>query len=239
MAILVVCPGCRKRFQVSDQFAGKTGPCPSCKTVIKIPTKKEEVVIHAPEEYASGGKSATGQLVLKPIARQDARFQPVTAAVIAGAVVLVFVAAFLGRGVIPGSAALNRLLQAVGLLLVSPPLVLGAYSVLYDPELEPYRGKALSLRAGILALVYALLWAVFAYLLPYVRDFASNGELWIWLVVVPPFVVVGGLTALACLDLDFGSGALLYGFYLLVTSVLGWAAGLGWPWHTALSRTAV
>src|SRR3990170_650254 len=27
MSIIIVCPGCGKRFKVSDKFAGKIGPC--------------------------------------------------------------------------------------------------------------------------------------------------------------------------------------------------------------------
>ena len=74
MAILVVCPTCKSRFQVSEKFAGKQGPCPKCKAVITIPRVEDEVKIHAPEEYAGGGsvaaKDASGRAVLKPISRQ-------------------------------------------------------------------------------------------------------------------------------------------------------------------------
>ncbi len=76
MAILVVCPGCKKSFNVDDKFAGKTGPCPNCKTKITIPEKKPEVKIHAPDEFAGGGKGVTGKLLLKPIARQETRIKP-------------------------------------------------------------------------------------------------------------------------------------------------------------------
>jgi hypothetical protein len=236
MAILVVCPGCRKRFQVSDQFAGKTGPCPSCKTTIKIPTKSEEVVVHAPELHAGGGKSTTGEIVLKPVSRKDTKFEPTKAAIIVGAVVVVFAAAFFGRGVIPGTEMLNRLLQGLGLVLVSPALTLAGYTFLRNDELEPYRGKQLALRAGAVAVIYAVLWAAFA--LSPLREMVTGGELWMWLVVAPPFVVVGGLTALACLDLDFGSGVFHYAFYLVVTIFLGWAAGLGWPWQAIATQVA-
>ena len=50
MAIAVICPSCKSRFSVSDQFAGRTGPCPKCKKPIKIPAvTAEAVVIHEPE----------------------------------------------------------------------------------------------------------------------------------------------------------------------------------------------
>ena len=61
MAIDVTCIKCHTRFQVSEKFAGKSGPCPKCKNTIKIPELKDQVVIHAPE--VSGTKTATGQPV--------------------------------------------------------------------------------------------------------------------------------------------------------------------------------
>src|SRR6187401_2984774 len=60
MAIDVTCASCKTRFQVSDKFAGKQGPCPKCKKIITVPTKKDEVVIHVPE---SGPKDSKGVLV--------------------------------------------------------------------------------------------------------------------------------------------------------------------------------
>ena len=40
MPISVVCPGCKARFNVSDKFAGKKGPCPKCKTVLTVPRRR-------------------------------------------------------------------------------------------------------------------------------------------------------------------------------------------------------
>ena len=62
MAILVVCPGCTSRFTVSDQFAGRTGPCPKCKKPITVPTPEaQKVTIHEPERPAAtpGAKPLT------------------------------------------------------------------------------------------------------------------------------------------------------------------------------------
>ena len=41
MPIQVTCPSCLKRFQVSDKFAGKSGPCPNCKKSLRVPDKSE------------------------------------------------------------------------------------------------------------------------------------------------------------------------------------------------------
>lgn len=223
MAIQVVCPGCRTRFQVSDQFAGRIGPCPKCKTPIRIPTKEEEVKVHTPEEFVSGGRTTTGKLALKPIARRYARWNPVMATGIgAGAVVIVVMTAILGALHVFHSP----ITQAIGLLIISPPLVLAGYAALYDEESEPYRGRSLYIRAVVCGVVFASLWALYGYISPRVL----TGEIWNWFFLAPPFVILGGLAAFACLDLDWGSGTLLYAFYLLVTIVLRWLAGLGWIW---------
>jgi hypothetical protein len=58
-----------------------------------------------------------------------------------------------------------------------------------------------------------------------------TGEFWSWLFVAPPFLIMGGLTALACFDLDFGNGIFHYAFYVLVTILLCWVAGMGWVWQ--------
>lgn len=92
MTISVVCPGCKKRFGVSDKFAGQKGPCPSCKTVIQIPAKGEDVVIHAPE--GAGPKDSKGTAVFKPILREETRFDPKIAGAIAATVLVVFVIAW-------------------------------------------------------------------------------------------------------------------------------------------------
>jgi len=226
MSILVVCPGCRKRFSVSDKFAGQTGPCPNCKTKIRVPTKEEEVKIHAPTEFAAGARDARAQAAAKPIARKETPWNPVVAGVITGTVLLVFLGAWLG-----GRAGLLDDLwgRGIGLLLVSPPLVVAGYTFLRDSDdLFPYHGRVLYLRAGICSLIYIALWGVYGYL---VGEQIVSGELWNWIFVLPPFFVAGAMVALMCLDLDFGSGFFHYCFYILATVLLGWAAGAGWPWE--------
>ena len=88
MAIDVTCPACHTRFQVSEKFAGKSGPCPKCKKTIKVPEKKDEVVIHAPE--VSGPKDSTGVAVLKPIGRTETRLSMMQMATIFGSIVVPF-----------------------------------------------------------------------------------------------------------------------------------------------------
>lgn len=228
MPIQVTCPGCLKRFQVSDKFAGQKGPCPNCKTVIQIPKKEDEVVIHGGEEFDFAGKDARGKAIGKPILREQTVVKPGLAAAVAAGVVVVFVsAAMLGRS---GLFRDSLLTCGVGLLIVSPALTVGGYKFLYhSEELLPYRGKPLWLRAAICAVLYVALWGFFEYL---ASRFLS-GELWEWMVLVAPFLCGGAFLGLICFDLDFGGGFLHYSFYVAVIIVLRYVAGLGWIWDIA------
>ncbi len=228
MSIIVTCPGCRKSFKVSDKFAGKTGRCPRCKHTLQVPTKAEEVTVHAPEAFAGGGRTTTGKLITKPIARTDLKAHPVAIVVIVAAVLLVLLATWAGghAGGKPPGVFANPWLTAAGLLLVSLPLVVAAYGVLRDDELEPFRGRSLYVRSAICGTAYAVLWGVFSLLV----SPSLSGEIWNWIFVLPPFVLAGGFFAFASLDLEFGNATMHYGFYLLATLVLRWAAGMPWPW---------
>jgi hypothetical protein len=226
MSIIVVCPGCRKSFKVSDKFAGKSGPCPKCKRTLHVPEKSQEVTVHAPTEFAGGGRTKAGKLAIEPVAFTPAKLQPVKAVLIVAAVLTVLTIAGIG-----GRTKLHlfqsTLVTAIGLLLVSPPLTAAAYAILRDDEFEPYQGGQLYIRSGLCALGYAALWGLFSLLVA--RGFIT-GELWTWLYVAPPFVLAGGLFALAAFDLDFSDGLFHYGFYLVATMVLRWAAGMKWVW---------
>ena len=224
MSIIVVCPGCLKSFKVSDKFAGRTGPCPNCKRTLKVPEKSEEVKVHAPEAFAGGGRSAGGKLITEPVAFRPARVDPRKATLIVAGILVVLAITWLGGRL----GVFEHLLATTGgLLLVSPLLVLGAYQVLHNDELEPYSGRELYLRSALCALGYVALWGLFALL---ETSGVISGELWIWLFVAPPFALAGGLFAMAALDLDFGDGVFHYGFYLLATLILRWAAGMKWIW---------
>lgn len=232
MPIAIICPGCHSRFQVSEKFGGKQGPCPKCKTLINIPKATEQVKIQEPENYG-GTKDTKGRLVLKPIEREETRLSP-NAAVAIGAVCVLT----LGLSWMIGRAApqvdtgpeatahsvpdVSPMVLGLGAVLLAPPLVLAGYSFLRDDELEPYRGRALWIRAAICAAAYAALWGVY-YLLD--RSGHLNGPQ-VWVFAGPPFFVVGGAAAYATLDLEFGSAVMHYAFYLGVTIVLRLVMGL-------------
>ena len=222
MSIIVVCPGCLKSFKVSDKFAGKSGPCPKCKRILQVPTKETEVIVHAPEAFAGGGKSAAGKLVTKPIAHINAKLKPITTAILAAGVVGVLVATWmLGNARLLDSVAI----VAACLLVISPPLTVAAYEMLRDDEFEPYRGRSLYLRSAACGWTYASLWGVFAILSPHI----VTGEVWNWFFVVP-FVAMGALVPMGAFDLEFGDGLFHCGFYLVATLLLRWAAGMAPIW---------
>ncbi|MGO9113527.1 MAG: hypothetical protein ACLP9L_30210 [Thermoguttaceae bacterium] len=227
MSILVVCPGCKKSFNVDDKFAGKTGPCPKCKTKITIPAKQAEVKVHAPDEFSGGGKGVTGKQLLKPIARAQTRVKPVMAAMVGGAIVAAIVLAVVLRRVATQPGLLCYLLGGAGLLLVSPALVVVAYTFLRDDELESYRGMQLYIRAAVCALVYIILWAVFAY----VKTRLGTIDLPYWMLIAPPFLCVGAAAGKFSFDLETTNGFFHYAFYVAATMILAAIAGLGFVWQ--------
>ncbi len=216
MSIVVTCTKCKKVFKVSEKFAGQTGPCPNCKAKIRVPTKEEEIKVHA-AVVTAGEKSVRPLLRAKP-----KTLEPVIIVAICGISLGVVLVTWVAGPILKN----NLLLLTVGLLAISPPLVVAAYSFLRDDELEAYQGKLLWLRSGICGAAYVILWGVYTY----VAGIVLHGELWEWMFVVPPLLAVGATVPLVCLDLDYGAGFFHYAFYLVVTVLLRWIAGMGWIW---------
>jgi len=246
MSIDVTCAGCKTRFQVSDKFAGKQGPCPKCKAVIQVPEKAAEVVVHAPE--ASGPKDSKGRAVLKPLKRQDARFTPLRIGILVGSIVLVLGGAAALRVMYPpkpvevraaqaGRPAIVRPLRdvpvlwlAIGAVVLAPALCWSGYSFLRDDELEPLKGKELWVRVAICSAVYAALWAVYYGLKisPLIDlKLGQTPEPMTMVLAVLPMVVVGGGVGFGSLNLSLSTGTIHYGFYLVVTVLLRLVIGLG------------
>lgn len=227
MPISVVCPTCKARFQVSDKFAGKQGPCPKCKAPITIPKLEEQVQIHAPEEFTSGGKTVTGEAVMKPITRKETRLQLIpTVIAVCAALAVVAIAAFAGK-----IFKDIFVLRAVALVAISVPITAAGYSFLREQELEPHRGLWLWVRAGICGLCFSILWLGFSYIPVDLRS-----STWSYFLIAPVFLSAAGGIAFACFDLDFPNGFLLSCFYTTGTLALGWLAGLDMPWSVVTSR---
>ncbi len=218
MTIPVTCPSCLKRFSVSDKFAGKSGPCPNCQKTIKIPEKSEEVVIHAPEDAAP--KDSKGKSILKPIRRQEVKLSLPIILAASLSTIVVFGLAF-GLGLSGGAPAA---LFAISSLLLAGPLVFVGYWFLHDDELAGFRGRELLIRCGICALVFAAIWAIYAYVPSYLNDDTEISGLQI-LMLIPIMLAIGTVASVLTLELEVIQGILHYALYLGITFILAWLAG--------------
>ena len=224
MAISVVCRGCHVRFKVSDKFAGQTGACPKCKAPIQVPALKDEVVVHEPENY--GPKNTSGRATLKPISRIETRLSPVVWTGILGACAIVLLTSFVMRFACKndeGVVVLPQLIKTVAVLVLGPPLVFAGYVFLRDDELEPHRGNSLYARVAVCSIIYAVLWLAYGYITNSL--FQGSPQLYELAILVPALVCAGGVASLACMELDFTTGAMHYGFYLFVIVGLSLLAG--------------
>lgn len=223
MAIQVTCPHCLKRFQVSDKFAGKTGPCPSCKKDIKVPDASEEVVIHAPDDGAP--KDRQGVSILKPLKRTETDVTRQGMIITFGAI-LVAVAAAVGLRM--GMETIPVYILAMGALFLAPPLVWSGYSFVRDSELEPYVGPDLRNRVVILSVILAALWLVYVFVPSYVMEYDSPEEMsYLWFgIIFAVMVGLGSLASVATFDLEPLNGLTLAGLYFIVSVVLALISGL-------------
>lgn len=222
MPIQVTCPSCFKRFQVSDKFAGKTGPCPNCKKQIKVPEKDEEVVIHAPEDEAPKDKS--GKSLHKPIERIETDVTRKGMLMTGGAVLaaVAFSVGFRMTGGLPIWGAV------VGAILLAPPLVWAGYSFVQEAELEPYRGEELRNRVLIVSAAFAALWLLYAFVPTYVTETDSPSQMSFLAfgIIFSIMLVVGAFASVGAFELEFFSGLAHCGLYLIATMVLALISGM-------------
>ncbi len=230
MPIDVTCAGCKTRFQVSEKFAGKKGPCPKCKSIIQIPTLKEQVTIEEPEP--AGGKTKTGQPVFRPILRTETRLSR-EAAIAIGATVGVIVIGALVLRLLPGQ--ISPIITSVGAILLAPALAMAGYAFLRDDELEPYRGQQLYLRLAICAVVYPLLWGAYWFVFSYLGILPTE-SLYYLVVVIPVVIAFGTVTAISAFDFNFGPAIMHYCVYLVATLGLRMIMGMNPLWD-AVTKT--
>ncbi len=208
MPIRVTCPGCHARFNVSEKFAGKQGPCPKCKRTIKIPGVDEEVVIHAPEP--SGPTDSRGQSISKPIGRTETQLSVVQLVLIFGSMLLFFVIALMLRWVDVTQDVQNLLLYA-GALCVAIPVSFAAYTFLRDQDRGSFRGRELWIRIAVCGLIYALLWLAMP-----IFGYAFPGNAMGTVFALGAMIGAGGAVGMLTLNLDYMMGILHYGMYLVV-----------------------
>lgn len=225
MPIQVTCPSCFKRFQVSDKFAGKSGPCPNCKKTIRVPEPSEQVVIHAPQDDSP--KDRSGRSVLKPLKRKETDVTRRGLLITAGAILAAIAGAIVLRLVgDQGGPPLWARISAA--LLLAPPLVWAGYTFVRDSELAPYEGPELRNRVLILSAIFAALWLIYAFLPSYLLDLSSAAEMsFIWFgIVFCLMLTIGAFASVATFELEFTSGLAHAGLYLIAAILLGLLAGI-------------
>jgi hypothetical protein len=235
MAIDVTCTKCHTRFQVSEKFAGKSGPCPKCKNIIKIPEKKDEVVIHAPE--VSGPKGTTGEPVFKPIARTEVRLSTPQIAIIVGSVLVVLIAAIVLRVQFHGKNV-PQLITILGAVLLGPLLAFATYTFLRDDELEPFRGTEVLFRSLACGAAFAAIWGAYWLVFMYFNNWKPLQAPPSWqvmAVVVPVMAAFGAFAAQASFELEVTTGALQYSAYLATTVILRLIMNLDPRWMFPLT----
>ena len=154
MAIDVICTGCHKRFQVSEQFAGRKGPCPACKTIIEIPKLEDVVVVHEREQTKTGAPAK-----LDSIRRQRTTVSKLEL-IISGATLVVGLAlAFAARFSISETVT-----QPSGLINLIAGLSLGvatsclSYVILRNQDAEIINDKSTLFKGIGVGLLYGGVW---------------------------------------------------------------------------------
>lgn len=217
MPIPVTCPSCHTRFNVGDQHAGKTGPCPKCKKPIQIPELGDEVVIHAPELEA-GAKNAAGKNVLKPIKRKETKFSlNITVATVGLVLLSIAIAWLMGRS----DLGENQFwVLAGGAVLLGPMLAYAGYTFLRDDELGVFDTGSAVVRSIACGLVYALLWGVYIFLGSQLfgdEAFDQGLEMIQILGLGAVSMGIGTFAAFVSFDFEPITGFFHYMLYLLVT----------------------
>ena len=224
MPIQVTCTGCLARFKVSDKFAGKSGPCPKCKALLQIPTKEEEVVIHAPD--IEGPKDSKGRSVLKPIERGETKFSVPLAVGAGGACLVTLIIAYILGRVYQDIGGPAWWILAPGALILAFPLVWAGYAFLRNHELEAYSGMELITRVGICALVYALLWGLHILFVTFAFPNVEALEIWQIIILGAVMLIPGAIAALAALELDGTNAGVHCAMYLGATMGLRLLMGM-------------
>lgn len=229
MAINVICPGCMTRFQVDDRFAGKKGPCPKCGHIIEIP--KEKLIIHAPEDITSGGKTVPGGSTLRPITQVRFIFNRSQLFLALLGIIAVCAAAF-GLGFWE-NCLIKAIVGLVCTLLIGVPLTAYGYMMIREEDdLEILLGNELYKRSFFAALGFSFVWAIFE---GFVYSLNPGPAFVIYLV---PTMILGSIVGIYIYDTNGGKAALLFSLFVLCVLFL---RGImftpdGWIWQKTLTR---
>lgn len=225
MAIHVICPGCMARFEVSDRFAGKKGPCPKCGHIIEIP--KENVTIVAPDEMVVDGKKVHNPDMVRPIERKTYSFtgQALVVNLAVAAAVLIVAAIFHFVHFLPLAIPIGVLLGGTAAFT----LVKYGYMTFRDPDdLEIFLGGTLGKKSVIAAVILMFLWILYELLLLYMNP---GGMALAYLV---PVAVLAAFVPVVLFDMSFTDSLAVAAVFLLAVILLRgimFSSGNGWIWQ--------
>jgi hypothetical protein len=203
------------------------GPCPNCRGIIEIP--KAEITVHAPDEFASAGKTVKGRAILKPLDRQVTVIGVRELLLAAGTFAVMLVLALTVRHFL-SSVILRDVIGSAGVTAAAFGMSLFGYYLLRSgDDLEFYEGEDLCKRAGICTAVYTVSWILFEF---FVRYMSLQGSMLIWVYMIP-LAMICLFTAYAVFDLDYPAALIHYSFFLICIIILRWAIGFGWIWMAA------
>lgn len=222
MPINVTCPSCFTRFSVNDKFAGKSGPCPKCKSTIKIPEKSEEVVIHAPK--VDTPTDSKGKSVIAPIRRQETKLSmSVIVGASLGAIITLGLALAFGISKTPPPGAM----LCLGAFALAIPLVVAGYWFLQSDELEGFKGKEMWVRTGIVATVFSLSWLIYVFMPPLIGSHDRVSEITPveMVIMIAAMIAVGTAASVLALELEIAQGLMHFMLYFVITFILAWLSG--------------
>ena len=220
MSIRVTCTKCHARFNVSEKFAGKEGPCPKCKAMIRVPLPTEEVRIEAPKP--KGPTDTQGKAIVDPIMRTDTVLTGLHIAMIAAGIIGFLVVSLVLRFMITDwNNIVAWVLVGIGAVAIAIPIIFVAYAIFRDQEREGFLGGDLWKRIGVCALVYAVSWLALL-----LGDYAfPRSDLSSVLSVVVMFAA-GTVAAVACFEFEWLMASAHYGLYFGVALLGRVLAGL-------------
>ena len=222
MSIRVTCNKCHTRFNVSEKFAGKEGPCPKCKTKIRVPMPTDEVKIEAPK--TKGPTDTEGRAIVDPIMRKETVLSSVQIAMLIAGIIGFLALAFGLRFMeLKDDAQLWWVLLGLGALLLAVPLSFVTYHIIRDNDLEPFSGFDLWRRIAICSAVFAITWIS----LPAAR-YAFDGHYFIgsWGLASVVMFAAGAVASMGSFEFDWLYGVVHYGLYFAVAIVGRVLAGL-------------
>ena len=215
MSIRVTCNKCHTRFNVSEKFAGKEGPCPKCKTKIRVPMPTDEIRIEAPK--TKGPTDTEGRAIVNPILRKDTVLSSVQIALlIAGIVAFLAVAFGMRFAGLEENASIWWVLLGLGAFLLAVPLSFVTYHIIRDNDLQPFSGFDLWRRIAICSLVFAVTWVA----LP-AAAYAFGGQYFIgsWALASVAMFAAGAVASMGSFEFDWLLGVVHYGLYFAVAIV--------------------